>query len=115
MLLVRVQSPPCVHWGAWWPERRGPVQLGRQMLLDCVPVVVRMCWLRVLPWYRWEQWPGLVVVLGGSVFHMMVWCGPVCCKGLSACVGRLRLGFVVLKLLGVAGGLRHQGLEVGVG
>ena len=54
-----------------------PVQWWRPVVLDCVVVVVRVCPLRVVPRRRWKRWRGLVVVVGVSVVHVMVWCDPV--------------------------------------
>ena len=85
MLLVRMHGRLRVYRGAWWPGCREPVQSGRQMVLDCVVVVVRLCWLRVVPQRQWKRWQGLVVVIGVSVVHMMVWCFPVRRVGWVAC------------------------------
>ena len=35
-------------------------------------VVLRVCWLCVVPWRWWVWWQGLVVVE-----YVMVWCGDV--------------------------------------
>ena len=78
-------------------------------------VVVRVCRLCVVPRRRLQRWQGLVVVLGVSVVHVMVWCGPVRRVGWVACWGRLRWGVVVMKLVGVAVVLGHRGVGVGGG
>ena len=90
---------------AWWPESREPVQWGRQVVVDCVVVVVRVCPLCVVPRRRWERWQALVVVVGVSVVHVMVWCGPVC-------GGQLRWGVVVMELVEAAVVFGHQGVGV---
>ena len=115
VLLVRVHGPPRVCGGAWSPEGREPVQRGWQVVLDCVAAVVGVCRLRVVPGHRWERWQGLVVVVGVSVVHVMVWCGPVCRVGWVAYGGRLRWGVVVIQLVGVAVVFGHRGVGVGGG
>ena len=115
MLFVCMQGRPWVSGGAWGPRCREPVQWGRQVVLDCVVVVARLCWLRVLPRRQWKWWQGLVVVLGVSVVLMMVWCGPVRRVGWVACGARLRWGVVVMVLVGVAVVFEHQGVAVGGG
>ena len=102
-------------WGAWWPECRGPVQWGRQVVLDCVVVVVGVCRSRVAPWHRWERWQGLPVVVGVSVIHVMVWCGPVRLVGRVARGGRLCWVVLVMERVGVAVVLGRQGVGVGGG
>ena len=82
------------------------------MVLDCLVVVVRACRLHVLLWRRWERWQGLVVVVGVSLVHVMVWCGPVRRVGWVAYEGRLRWGVVVMAAMGVAVVLGHQGVGV---
>ena len=72
MLLVGVHGPLRVYGGAWWPQWCEPVQWGRQVVLECVVVVVRVCRLCVVPWLPCELWKGLMVVVGVSVAHVMV-------------------------------------------
>ena len=52
-------------------------------------VVLRVCWLCVVPRRWWVWWLGRVVVV-----YVMVWCGDVCRVGLVVCVARLRWGSV---------------------
>ena len=60
-------------------------------------VVLRVCWLCMVP-RRWQvRWQGLVVVV-----PLMVWCGEVCRVGWVARGGQLRWGVVVMQLVGVA-------------
>ena len=46
---MRVHGPLRVFGGLGWPESREPVQCGRYMVLDRLVVVVRVCWLCVVP------------------------------------------------------------------
>ena len=85
VLLVPVHVPQWVHWGLWLPECGKPVLWGWQLVLDCVVVVVRVCRLCVAPWQWWVPWQGLVVVVGVSVEHVVVWCGQVRRAGWVAC------------------------------
>ena len=78
-------------------------------------VVVRVCRLCVVPWHRWQRWQWLMVVVGVSVVHVMVWCGPVCRVGRLACGSRLHWGVLVMELVGVAVVLGHLGVGVGGG
>ena len=86
VLILRLQGPLRARLGVWRPEDRGPVFLGRQMVLGLVVVVVRVCRLPVVPWHRWGRWHRHVVVVGLSVGHVIVWCGPVRC--VEACATR---------------------------
>ena len=61
------------------------MQWGRQVVLHCVVVVVRVCWLRVALWHWWERWQGLLVVVDVFLVHVVVWCGPVCRVGWLTC------------------------------
>ena len=72
MLLVCVRGSSRVHGGVPWLVCRGPVQRGRRVVLDRVVVVLRVCWLCVVPRRWWVWWQGLVVVE-----YVMVWCGDV--------------------------------------
>ena len=72
VLLVRVHGPRWVFRGAWWPKCCGLVRWGRQVALDCVAVVVRVCRLHVVPWHRPERWQGLVGVVGVSLVYVML-------------------------------------------
>ena len=76
-------------------------------------LVLRVCRLCVVPRGWWERWQGLVLVVGVSVVHVMVWCGVVHDVGWVACRGQLRSGVVVMQLVGVAVVLGHQGVGVG--
>ena len=49
MLLVCVHGSLLVYGGVWWPKCLEPVQWGRQVVLDCVVVVVRVCRLCLVP------------------------------------------------------------------
>ena len=75
---------------------------GRQVVLGRVVVVPRVCRLRVAPCHWWVRWQGLVVVVGVSVVHMMVWCDSVRPVGWVACGLRLCLCVVMIELVGVA-------------
>ena len=55
VLLVHVRRPPRVHGGVRWPECCAPVQWGRYVVLDRVVVVVKVCWLCVVPWRWWVR------------------------------------------------------------
>ena len=110
VLIVRVQGPLWAYGGVWRPEYRGPVLWGRQVVLSRVVVVMRVCRLRVVPWHWWGRWHGLVVVVGVSVAHVMVWCGPV--RRVEACGPQLCWGVVMMELVGVAMVLGHR--EAGV-
>ena len=92
-----------------------PVLRGWQAVLRRVVVVVRVCRLCVAPWHCWVRWQGLVVVVGLSVVHVMVWCGTVRRVGWLACGPRLCWGVVMMELVGVAVVLEHQEAGVGVG
>ena len=83
------------------------------MVLGRVVMVVWVCRLRVVPWHWRVWWHGLVVVVGVSVVHVMVWCDPVRCLGRVACGSRLCWGAAVMELVGVAVVLGHW--EAGVG
>ena len=72
------------------------------MVLGRVVVVLRVCWLCVVPWRWWVRWQGLVLVV-----HVMVWCPEVCRVGWVARAARLRWGVVVMQLVGVAVVLGH--------
>ena len=72
MLLVCVRGSSRVHGGVPWLVCHGPVQRGRRVVLDRVVVVLRVCWLCVVPRRWWVWWQGLVVVE-----YVMVWCGDV--------------------------------------
>ena len=115
MLLVRVHGLPRVYRGASWPEYPDLAQGGRQVVLNCVVVVVRVCRLRVVGLHRWERWQELVVGEGVSVVNPMVWSGPVRRVGWVACGGRLRWGVVVMELVGHAVVLGHRKVGVGGG
>ena len=78
----------------------GPCFFGRQMVLGRVVVVVRVCRLPVVPWHRWGRWHRHMVVVGLSVGHVIVWCGPVRC--VEACATRFCWGVVMIKLVGLA-------------
>ena len=75
MLLVRMHRPPRFYGGAWWPEFCEPPQWGRQVVLDCVVGVLRLCRMGAVPRRWWDWWQGLVVLVGVFVVHVMVWCG----------------------------------------
>ena len=55
------------------------------------------------------------MVVGVSVVHAMVWCGPVRRVWRVACVARLCWGVVVMDPTGVAVVLGRQGVQVGAG
>ena len=76
-------------------------------------VLVRVCWLCVVPRRCRVRWQGLMMVVGVPVVHVMVWCGVVRRVGRVACGARLRWGVVVMILVGVTVVLRHR--RVGVG
>ena len=114
LLSVCVHGPPMVYGGTWRPECCGPVQPGR-LVVDRVVVVLGGCWLRVAPWHCWERWQGLVVVLGVSIVHVVLWCGPVRRMGWVACGPRLGWGVVLMELVGVPVVFRHRGAGVGGG
>ena len=88
-LFVRLHGSSCDYGGVWRPECRGPVLRGWQVVLDHVVVVVRVCWSRLAPWEWWLRWQGLVVVVGVSVVHVVLWCGPMCRQGRVPCGPRL--------------------------
>ena len=77
------------------------------MVLDSVVVVLRVCWLCVVPRHLWMRWQGPVVVV-----HLMAWCVVVRRVRWVACGGRLRWGVVVMQLVGVAVVLGHRGVGV---
>ena len=62
MLLVCVRGSSRVHGRVPWLVCRGPVQRGRRVVLNRVVVVLRVCWLCVVPRRWWVWWQGLVVV-----------------------------------------------------
>ena len=55
------------------------------------------------------------MLVGVSVVHVMVWCGPVRRVGWFTCGPRLCWGVLVMELVGVAAVLGHQVAEVGNG
>ena len=75
-------------------------------------VVVKVCWLCVVPEHWFVRWQGLVVVIGAPVVHVMVWCGLVRRVGWVKCRGWLRWGVVVMELVGVAVVLVHRAVGV---
>ena len=52
------------------------------------------------------------MVVGVSMVHVMVLCGPVRRQGSLACGGRLRWGLGMMKLVWVAVVLGHEGVGV---
>ena len=84
------------------------------MVLERVVVVVRVCRLRVAPWHWWERWRGLVMGVGVSVVHVVVWCGRVRRVGWVACGPRLCSGAAVMKRVEVALVSGHRGAGAGV-
>ena len=76
-------------------------------------LVMRVCWLSLVPPHWWVRWQGLVVAVGVPVVQVMPWRGVVRRLGWEACGGRLRWGVVGMELVGVAVVLGHR--EVGVG
>ena len=85
------------------------------MVLDYVVVLVRVCWLCVVPRHCCERWQGLVVMVDVYTVRVMVWCGPVWRVGWVAGAGRLRWRVVVTELVGATVVLWHQGVGVGGG
>ena len=71
-------------------------------------VMLRVCWLCVVPRRWWVRWQGLVVVV-----HVMVSCGEVCRVGWVARGARLRWGVVAMQLVGVPVVLGDRGVGVG--
>ena len=91
------------------------MQWGSQVVLDRVVVVVRVCLLRVAPWHCWERYQGLVMLVGLSVVHAMVWCGLLRRVGCVSCQPYLCWGVVVKELSVVAPVLGQRGAGVGGG
>ena len=114
MLLVRVHGRPAGPWGRMVARMLQAHAVGPQVL-DRVVVVVRVCWLCVVPQRWWVRWEGLVVVVGAPVVYVMVSCGVVRRVGWVACGGQLRLGVVVMEVVVVAVVLGHRGVGVGRG
>ena len=108
LLIGRLHYPLWFYVGVRQPDYLRPVLLGRRVVLDPVVVVVRVCRLRVAPWHLRVQWHGLVVVVGVSVVHMMVWCGQVRSVGWSTCRPRLCWGGLIMVLRGPAVVLGHR-------
>ena len=56
MLLVCVRGSPRVHGVVPWLVCRGSVYWGQRVVLDRVVVVLRVCWLCVVPRRWWAWW-----------------------------------------------------------
>ena len=96
VLFVRVHGTLLVYGGVWLPEHRGSVVWRCQGVLGRVMVVMRVCRLRVAPWHLWVRWQASAVVVGLSVVHVLVPCGPVRRVGWVACGPRLCSGLVMM-------------------